>query len=136
MGTRAVPAICHNFLYRLISDFMAGENFEYSFFHIANVAPLDSLIEIIKKLRAEFKTFNILINEEKSVLTPQKKLVFVVFASILWQTELRYRKKHGRPSPNWVGLTLQTQLTVKSFGVTEFSIKLIQFALFPYLGAE
>ena len=65
MGTRAVPAICHNFLYRLISDFMARENFEYSFFlvHIDDVviaAPLDSLIEIIKKLRAEFKTFNIL----------------------------------------------------------------------------
>ena len=56
---------------------MAGENFEYSSFrvYIDNVviaAPLDSLIEIIKKLRAEFKTFNILINEEKSVLKPQK----------------------------------------------------------------
>ena len=38
---------------------MARENFEYSFFrvHIDDVViavPLDSLIEIIKKLRAEF----------------------------------------------------------------------------------
>ena len=44
---------------------MARENFEYSFFqvHFDDVviaAPLDSLIEIIKKLRAKFKTFNIL----------------------------------------------------------------------------
>ena len=39
---------------------MARENFEYSFFRVdiddvVIATPLDSLIEIIKKLRAEFK---------------------------------------------------------------------------------
>ena len=63
---------------------MAGENFEYSYFrvHIDDVviaAPLDALVEIIKKLRAEFKTFNIFINEEKAVLTPQQKNGFCGF---------------------------------------------------------
>ena len=120
MGTRAAPAICHNFLYRLISDFMARENFEYSFFrvHIDDVviaAPLDSLIEIIKKLRAEFKTFNILINEEKSVLTPQQKISFCGFCFDFVANRI------ALPKEAWPSFAqLQTQLTVKSFGVTEF----------------
>ena len=67
MGTRAAPAICHNFLFILLKDFLTGCGVEWEFFrvHIDDVLIVSSeeaLNDIVTKLLLEFDKFDIKVN--------------------------------------------------------------------------